>query len=967
MTHISTPADTRPHSDRFRGGGRESKFLAVVILTLSLGLFVFTARADVRPHALCAEGMVLQQQTEAKIWGAANPGEVVTVTFRGKQASATAGAGGRWVVAIPAGEAGGPFEMTIVGKNTLSYKNVLVGEVWLCSGQSNMDWAIGSGDAGDKALATESNPMLRLFTVQVKPKGEPQLDISGPLPKGMNENRDAGGTTLGPSGSWHEARPETITRFSGVAYSFGRHLQKHRKVPVGLILASCGGTRIQTWISASAIEPFEKPKADEKPVSHNDRSALYNGMIHPLLNYRLRGAIWYQGESNAAGSEAFNYRNLLSAMIRSWRIEFRNPGLAFHIVQLPPNGSGPAPAGIGHESGWGLLRESQTLAALLHGNTGLAVITDFGGSIHPNPKRPAGERLGLAARGITYGEKIVFSGPMLKSVKFDGEKAILGFAHTGGGLVAREMALTPKADSFVDAYRVKEGATGRTPLLGFTMCGRDAVFQPAEAEIVGDTVVVTSGKVPAPTAVRYGWGNYPVCNLFNREGLPASPFRTETLITTLKLSAGPGGTVSPGAPLAVTRGMETGIAATSRPGYVFAKWTVLRGTAAFADSNAANTTVAIPDEAAIRADFITKVRSEITGPATPALVKAGASLTIKATASVLGGNSKVRKVEFFRDDIKIGEAASAPYSCEWSNVPAGTHALTTKATDDGGLAGTSAPVYVVATASGRLEGIHATGGSVTHYTEGGTHWTAHTFTQSGTLDVGAAGEAEYLIVAGGGGGGGTFDGGGGGAGGFLAGKLMLSKNNYTVRVGAGGNGEGQPGGKSNGGDSFLALKGEDVLRATGGGFGGSSAPGSLVASNGGSGGGGSHGAAKGAGIAGPPRQGHDGGTAGSGDGAGGGGAGGVGQAPNGTPPRAGGAGRASIFQDGVTASTYATGGTGKVRPRDFPLVVDGGSKADNTGDGGDGGSSSQINPYIGAKGGNGGSGIVIVRYVTGGK
>ena len=135
MTHISTPADTRPHSDRFRGGGRESKYpLAVVILTLSLGLFVFTARADVRPHALCAEGMVLQQQTEAKIWGAADPGEVVTVTFRGKQASATAGEGGRWVVAIPAGEAGGPFEMTIVGKNTLSYKNVLVGEVWLCSG-----------------------------------------------------------------------------------------------------------------------------------------------------------------------------------------------------------------------------------------------------------------------------------------------------------------------------------------------------------------------------------------------------------------------------------------------------------------------------------------------------------------------------------------------------------------------------------------------------------------------------------------------------------------------------------------------------------------------------------------------------------------------------------------------------------------------------------------------------------------
>ena len=135
--------------------------------------------------------------------------------------------------------------------------------------------------------------------------------------------------------------------WAGVTYSFGHHLQEHRKVPVGLILASCGGTRIQTWISASAIEPFEKPKADEKPVSHNDRSALYNGMIHPLLNYRLRGAIWCQGESNAAGNEAFNYRNLLSAMIRSWRTEFRNPDLAFHVVQLPPNGSGPDPVRSG--------------------------------------------------------------------------------------------------------------------------------------------------------------------------------------------------------------------------------------------------------------------------------------------------------------------------------------------------------------------------------------------------------------------------------------------------------------------------------------------------------------------------------------------------------------------------------------------------------------------------------------------
>ena len=926
-----------------------------LLASIGIGLAAGIARADVRPHALCAEGMVLQQQTDAKIWGAADPGEEVTVAFRGRKASATADPNGRWLVTVASGEAGGPFELGITGRNTLTYKNVLVGEVWLCSGQSNMDWAIGSGDAGDKALATESNPMLRLFTVQVKPKGEPQSDISGPLPKEVNENRDAGGTTLGPSGSWHEAGPETITRFSGVAYSFGRHLQKHRKVPVGLILASCGGTRIQTWISASAIEPFEKPKADEKPVSHNDRSALYNGMIHPLLNYRLRGAIWYQGESNS-GDDAIKYRDLLPTMINSWRTEFQNPDLAFHIVQLPPIGNGPAQPTV---DGVPVVREAQTLTALMLKNTGLAVITDFGGSIHPNPKRPVGERLALAARGITYGEKIIYSGPMLKSLTFDGAKAILSFAHVGGGLVAKEMVLTPKADGSGDAYRVKEGSTGNIPLVSFSLCGKDKVYQPAQAEIVGDTVVVTSGSVVAPSAVCYGFSRYPVCNLYNLEGLPASPFRTDQICASLKLFAGAGGKVSPSNALLATKGMAIPIRAMPAPNHVFTGWTVVNGAAEVADPKAAETTVRVTEDSALRANFSFVVSCAITAPANPTLVKAGSKLKLAATASILQGNSKVQKVEFFRDDVKIGEAAATPYAWMWSDVPAGTHTVTARATDSGGLVATSAPVCVVATASGSWEGIHATGGTVAYYTEGGKNWTAHVFTNSGVLDVKAAGEVEYLLVGGGGGGGGFYDGAGGGGGGFLTGRMMLSNRVYAVTVGRGGVGHGSTGGKTNGGDSVVSCEGADVVRASGGGYGGSSSP----AGNGGSGGGGAHGAPKGIGAAGPPRQGYDGGAAGmDAGGAGGGGAGGVGQNASPAAVRDGGLGRASTLRDGATAVTYSAGGLGRTRPRDVP-VVDGQSKADNTGDGGDGGSSGNSS----AKGGTGGSGIVIIRYVTGGK
>ncbi len=486
--------------------------------------------AVVKPHALISEGMVLQQGMKVPLWGTAADGEKVTVRFQGEEVSTTA-RNGRWRVELAPPQVGGPYELTIAGTNRIQLKNVLVGEVWIASGQSNMQWSVRQSADPERTIANSRNPMIRLFTVPQTAKDTPQSDVQG---------------------NWKECGPETIPNFSAVAYAFGRDLQKALQVPVGLINTSWGGTVAEAWTSRAALEahpqlkgliakydqavanypkalaqynatkdqllakhkemvakakaegkrPPLPPQPPPEPTTYrNSPATLYNGMIVPLQPYAIRGAIWYQGESNAG--RAHEYRTLFPTLIKNWRETWKQGDFPFLFVQLAPYRKIEAEP---KESDWAELREAQLLTSQTVPNTAVAVITDVGdeNDIHPKQKGPVGARLALAARALAYRQNIVYSGPVYSAMKVEGNKAILTFKHVGGGLMA------------------KGG-----PLQGFTIAGADRKFVKAEAAIQDDKVVVWSSQVDKPAAVRFGWANYPVVNLWNKEGLPASPFRTD--------------------------------------------------------------------------------------------------------------------------------------------------------------------------------------------------------------------------------------------------------------------------------------------------------------------------------------------------------------------------------------------------------------------------------------------------------
>ncbi|MDQ6630409.1 MAG: sialate O-acetylesterase [Verrucomicrobiota bacterium] len=470
---------------------------------------VSTNQSQLKLPALFSDNMVLQQGMTVPIWGWADDGEKITVTFRNQKVSAKA-KDGKWKLNLRNLKGGGPDVLTVAGKNKIQLTNVLVGEVWVCSGQSNMEFPLSRSFESKDDIANSANPMIHLFHV-------PKLKADAPV----NDVK----------ANWTECNPQTSASFSAVGYYFGRDLQKARKVPVGLIQSDWGGSPAEAWMSKNVLEKnprykseildahlvteknyrdalvaFEKNKsADGKKTAPKRApwkpSELYNGMIAPLIPYAIKGAIWYQGESNAPRAE--QYRSLFPDLIRNWRRDWNEGDFTFLAVQLAPfKPIQPQPG----ESDWAELREAQLLATKILPKVGMAVITDVGEEhdIHPTKKAPVGGRLAVAARGIAYGEKIVFSGPIYKKMEIQNDKAIISFDHVGGGLETRGGALK-----------------------GFSICGADKKFVWATAEIVGDTVVVSSPNVSKPVAVRYGWADFPVVNLWNKDGLPASPFRTD--------------------------------------------------------------------------------------------------------------------------------------------------------------------------------------------------------------------------------------------------------------------------------------------------------------------------------------------------------------------------------------------------------------------------------------------------------
>lgn len=499
----------------------KSSFVPACAATLLLS--AGSSLAEVRLHALFTDHAVLQQGREIPVWGWADDGEKVIVEFRDQQVETVAD-DGRWMVRLDAETAGGPDVLVVRGNNVLVVKDVLVGEVWLASGQSNMQWAMRQTYQPESAIENSENPNLRLFYVPRVQSDEP------------TENVDA---------AWTHSNPETTPGFSAVAYYFGRSLQESLGVPVGLVHTSWGGSPAEVWMSREALsgnadykrdilddydtkraefetrlQDWEKRRDAAKAAGNefDERrpngpywkpTALYNAMIAPLVPYAVQGAIWYQGESNAG--RAFQYRSLFPDMIRNWRDDWQQGQFPFLFVQLAPwdkNRRRPVEEIVATpvDSDWAELREAQLLTTKVLDNAGMAVITDLGDKddIHPMKKEDVGNRLAIAARGIAYGENLVYSGPVYSGMQLDGDKVVLNFEHVGSGLVAQGGNLT-----------------------GFSIAGEDRKFVWANAEIRGNQVVVSRDSVERPIAVRYGWSDYPVVNLYNKEGLPATPFRTD--------------------------------------------------------------------------------------------------------------------------------------------------------------------------------------------------------------------------------------------------------------------------------------------------------------------------------------------------------------------------------------------------------------------------------------------------------
>lgn len=516
---------------------------------LALSVLTSQAVADVSLPAIFSDNLVLQQGKPVTIWGFAAADEDVTVRFAGQTQVTRADLDGKWRISLdPMTANAQPQELSVSGKNTVTLKNLLIGEVWVCSGQSNMQWTVSQSGNAEQEIAGANAPQIRMFTVERATGMTPATDVKG---------------------SWKESNPANVGNFSAVAYFYGRHLHQVLKVPVGLINTSWGGTRVEAWTSRESLEERpcaaqmlsdwdgirqswdptaeaakfaasktawqaeakkisaenaklpadQKKKAPQAPRPPDDPNktphhpaVLFNAMVAPLIPYSIQGAIWYQGESNQ--KRAFQYQELLPNMINDWRTRWNDP-FSFYIVQLASFGNGqPITKEAGIPDTWAELQEAQYLTSITLPKVGLAVTNDIGEekNIHPKNKQEVGRRLALWALAKDYGRAdTVFSGPMFKNAMIEGSQVRIQFDHTGGGLKTR------------DGGELKH----------FQIVGEDKKWVWAQAKIENNEVLVSSPEVPNPVGVRYAWAAWPEgANLINAEGLPAGCFRTDEFIPT---------------------------------------------------------------------------------------------------------------------------------------------------------------------------------------------------------------------------------------------------------------------------------------------------------------------------------------------------------------------------------------------------------------------------------------------------
>ena len=442
------------------------------------------------PHTF-GDNMVLQSDALIPVWGWADSGESIVVEINENKVTTKADARGEWKVSLPPQESGGPYELKITGKNKITFKNVCLGDVWICAGQSNMSFPVKRVTNSKEEIASANYSRIRFLAVPARSSESPERDFDA---------------------HWQICSTETVADLSAIAYYFARNLHESLNKPIGIIVLAWGGSSGEAWTERKALEKFPElaplvdPERIEKSIPCQKAGYLYDGMVQPVCPYAIKGVVWYQGESNT--NRAWQYRTLFPIMIANWRENWGQGDFPFYYVQLPNFMKTQDKPG---SSAWAELREAQHKTLTVR-NVGEVVSIDVGSAddLHPQNKEIIGNRLAWLALAKTYGRDIPYSGPEFRSMTIKDDKAILTFSHTENGLKI-----------------VGNAQCDDTVLRGFEVAGKDQKFYWADAVIQDDVVVVSAPEVANPIAVRYAWGNNPVCNLSNEAGLPASPFRTD--------------------------------------------------------------------------------------------------------------------------------------------------------------------------------------------------------------------------------------------------------------------------------------------------------------------------------------------------------------------------------------------------------------------------------------------------------